>query len=381
MWILQEVAFTKNATIICGPDCTSWSELDPAIGDELARVLGKEYYTLIRIWQCRQPNSLAITLLRTHESKSSEPRDKVYAVLGLITQQERLLDGFPVQIDYNIPVVDLYTNVTRWCMSRTPALFPYFLEMASTPTSIENLPSWAIDWSRSWKDRLQAMWTMLSDWNQDFAGLFTPGYGLDKLPLSGVQFDTVDIAGVAPAWNFASTASCESTLFETLQDWQNLADKVVLGRENLVETFFHTLVAYDLEKSVGKTLQKVGFQKLCEQLGLYKLDAKCHTAQDVSEAYKVLSPYVDSRVNLQIHGKRMCSTSSGRLCLCPERTEKGDVIVGLEILEPFSARHVQWRDNACCVLRKQGAYYSLVGRCFVYGGVQGYGPTDLFVLV
>lgn len=380
MWILQEFALAKHATIICGSHSVLWGVLEhllPKAQDELRGISGEKSNKIVAIQNRRIPSPFVSVLIEAFDSMSSEPRDKIYALLGLVELPERMLDDFPGKIDYNVPVANLYAHVTKWCMSRTPMLLAFLLELAGTAKSVENLPSWAIDWSLTWRYHVPNLWSWRVDWKEDFVVPSNSGYDLYELPLAGVQFDTVDKVGSAPAWRFAYSASTGVPFFEALQDWQNLVDEVVIGREDLIQTFFHTLLAYKLDEHEGQRLRQVGLHRICDDLGLSKLGAESSTPQNLSEACKFLF----DDLNAVFRGKKMCLTSSGRLCMCPERTEEGDILVGLEVIQTSSDVHGPWRNNACCVLRKQGANFSLVGRCFVHGGVQENSPAEVFVLV
>ena len=78
-----------------------------------------------------------------HPFRASDPRDKVYSLLG----QAYDLKGISLSIDYNCPVEDLYINVARQILNRSTALQILYYNCGRKSY---NLPSWVPDWS-TWR--------------------------------------------------------------------------------------------------------------------------------------------------------------------------------------------------------------------------------------
>jgi hypothetical protein len=64
------------------------------------------------LWDCPASHRLKVCnlLSTTHLSKSTVPRDKVYALLGLANE-------FNILVDYDVALRDLYIDVTRYLLS------------------------------------------------------------------------------------------------------------------------------------------------------------------------------------------------------------------------------------------------------------------------
>jgi hypothetical protein len=85
-----------------------------------------------------ESNTLLWLLLEHREKMCIEPRDRVYAVLGLLAAHERA--QFP--IDYNISVREIFTNVVEHLLRTTQRLdvicaaihFPYQSKDLSLPS-------------------------------------------------------------------------------------------------------------------------------------------------------------------------------------------------------------------------------------------------------
>jgi hypothetical protein len=78
-----------------------------------------------------------------HPFQASDPRDKVYALLG----QAYDFKGISLPIDYNCPVEELYINVARQILNRSTALQILY---SNNGRKYYNLPSWVPDWS-TWR--------------------------------------------------------------------------------------------------------------------------------------------------------------------------------------------------------------------------------------
>jgi hypothetical protein len=74
------------------------------------------------------------------QRKSTDPRDKVFAVLGLVSPHAQEL----LNIDYDLGVPQLYTKVAVLMLSLTNKLD--FLSACEPTSPRSNIPSWVPDW-------------------------------------------------------------------------------------------------------------------------------------------------------------------------------------------------------------------------------------------
>ncbi|KAI0381777.1 heterokaryon incompatibility protein-domain-containing protein [Hypomontagnella monticulosa] len=80
--------------------------------------------------------------LRSYRKRqASDPRDKVYALLGMSMWEK----ATPLRSDYSIDVKQVYINTTMKCIEETNSLS--ILEGIMRPSAIPNLPSWVHDWT------------------------------------------------------------------------------------------------------------------------------------------------------------------------------------------------------------------------------------------
>jgi hypothetical protein len=86
--------------------------------------------------------STLLSLLRKfRDRKASDPRDKVYALLGLVrTPQSRL----PMIPDYSLSEVEVFRQATLECIYETGSLSIFSTELGRKFRT--DLPSWVPDW-------------------------------------------------------------------------------------------------------------------------------------------------------------------------------------------------------------------------------------------
>jgi Heterokaryon incompatibility protein (HET) len=187
-WVVQELALARSAILVCGSKEMRWERLDttltflsstrwyhhlstekirhiahvqkdPGIYEDFLRSktdfgIGAIYLSRTRKLMAK-PHQLSElpsldTLMHTHrETEATDPRDKVYAFLGLADKSEIPLSGYPESIepDYKLPVHEVYTRIATSFL-----LFHADLRVLShvqdpSRTRLANLPSWVPDFS------------------------------------------------------------------------------------------------------------------------------------------------------------------------------------------------------------------------------------------
>ncbi|KAI1090781.1 heterokaryon incompatibility protein-domain-containing protein [Rostrohypoxylon terebratum] len=163
IWVLQEITLAKTATIVCGDMSISWDRFEQAL-DAMRRLQLGGYTHLWRlsgatradsIWRCRmrtrsygnegRPSPLHVELAdylwQTRFYEQTEPRDRLFGILGLVKSDmrgEKLLE-----IDYMKPVTDVFRDLSIFMIKN--GMLPQVL--CSITKSMGGLPSWASLWS------------------------------------------------------------------------------------------------------------------------------------------------------------------------------------------------------------------------------------------
>ncbi|KAI1335731.1 heterokaryon incompatibility protein-domain-containing protein [Xylariaceae sp. FL0016] len=168
LWTVQEVASSRALEVICGNHSILWEDLSQVLvffgNPEMVGFLQRT--DQMDVVSCNQDSlrhgqmtcqvkahmtrdlsfNLARTLMSFRSFKCKDPRDKVYALLGLVGGVSHPL----VEPDYNKSEVQLYKDVARYVFTIEDTAKPLFtLPMAGVGhwRRLEALPSWAPDWA------------------------------------------------------------------------------------------------------------------------------------------------------------------------------------------------------------------------------------------
>ncbi|WAO85582.1 hypothetical protein NCS54_00282800 [Fusarium falciforme] len=173
VWIIQEICVAREVTVVCGGFQMPW-----AMASTVASLIIKlawvrnntELFTMLsssigletlgaidhlrrrrisfhlgwtgRLWSTRGYASLA------DEFEATDPRDKVYAILGILTkdiQEGQLL----ITPDYTQGVLPIFRNFAKAVLSRQPKLDLLYYVFEQPLRTILDLPSWVPDFSCS----------------------------------------------------------------------------------------------------------------------------------------------------------------------------------------------------------------------------------------
>ena len=149
-------------------------------------------------------------LRRTRARKASDPRDKVYSVLGLVTTW---LAGTPIVPDYTLDCLQLYTQVTEQIIkSMSGSLFVLACNHLCRP----GIPSWVHDWAgedhtdypheNGWADIMWNMYNASSKVPATFklhrdSILLVDGYYIDRIVATGDPMEVHDWKSSIPIWD------------------------------------------------------------------------------------------------------------------------------------------------------------------------------------
>ncbi|TVY13033.1 Heterokaryon incompatibility protein 6, OR allele [Lachnellula arida] len=160
IWVIQEVSCGRSTMVYCGADAIAWRQLD-----SVCDIFRKEeahlrdfFYNKPSFWLTLirgGPRSLQLSryspdldapplleLLLSHKSKkSTDPKDKVYALVGICSSR----DTFGA-MDYSRSMRDIYTHTARHIISTSGKLDVICVKQHDM--SRFDLPSWAPDWTR-----------------------------------------------------------------------------------------------------------------------------------------------------------------------------------------------------------------------------------------
>jgi len=153
IWVVQEVAVAHEAMLYCGQKSLTWEALCAIITLENGiNMVGANNQMVLDIVEGIQfekkaakenaPTTLLQTLLRHRASLATDSRDKVYALLGLCTDDV-------VEANYRLQAEEVHTLLTREYLCQHNSL-----DIITAPSSPiiprqtnSHTPSWVPDWS------------------------------------------------------------------------------------------------------------------------------------------------------------------------------------------------------------------------------------------
>jgi hypothetical protein len=128
MWIIQEVMVSRRIQVLCGSQTCSWDKMasfilnnDWAYGlaiPSTTDALLSQRIDLPMERRRRDGVSLHTLIDKFHDGECSDPKDKVYALLGMVTYPQR---GLTLKADYTISSRKLYHRTLAY-LNRYPEL-------------------------------------------------------------------------------------------------------------------------------------------------------------------------------------------------------------------------------------------------------------------
>ncbi|KAM7195816.1 Heterokaryon incompatibility protein (HET) domain containing protein [Rhypophila sp. PSN 637] len=439
VWIIQEAACAKRLYVMYGDVCMDWVYLCRAVAvllsqdlltifprsdadgkilsftDNMNRRLGLRNADTMMAFRgdinYGKPSTLSWLLDEAMGFESTDPRDMVYALLGL-TADDSSAAIIPKYDGTNSPA-SVYTQVMRFLFSQATPKPPAALYKAGVgwPRSgkVPGLPSWVPDWSYSTQIRF-----LHDDYAAGTSYSFKVGDLDDHEPsITRLQGEIVD--HVKHLGHIFSAKDGNTRLDEVIQLQQSYDEAYDLASthafqasdESLFnETFIRTLLG---NKRYGGPDGKAFFHGLsASQCQGYFTDMK-----QGYEKYRMLTaleeePGAGTETELQlflefhtrveefgfllgssIGGRRFCVTKKGRMAVVPPLCKKDDLVVILGGMSmPFLLRehHGQsaTQTSRTSTQGSDSARYKVVGCCYVDSAMEGeieLGKGGMFTLV
>ncbi|KAH7389383.1 heterokaryon incompatibility protein-domain-containing protein [Phaeosphaeria sp. MPI-PUGE-AT-0046c] len=125
VWIIQEFVLGKKVLLQCGHTLYDWEELHESSPSKRERCGGENLRRLLDLKRKfgaerreRRGLEIAEAMMCAQRSEATDPRDKVYGVLGLISRSSI---STMLQPDYALSICEVYSQVIK-VLTLTPAL-------------------------------------------------------------------------------------------------------------------------------------------------------------------------------------------------------------------------------------------------------------------
>ncbi|CAG8961068.1 hypothetical protein HYFRA_00002610 [Hymenoscyphus fraxineus] len=375
IWVVQEVTVGKSAIIYWGGDHSmSWTRLksicerleartnylnahypdDPATVFSLAAGGPKSLELTRAPHRETQPSLLG--LLYTHMGKlSTNPRDKVYALVGISSSR----DAFG-PIDYNRSIVNTYSHTTRHIITVTKRLD--VICICQNEDRLHNLPSWVPDFERRIEHpkhrvmRLQIRDPPFRAAGMDSVAIASFSKDARVLTARGIVVDTLEV--VSDKFWKDSDQGAERKIIETLRAFKNwwTLYKDCKGKEATIGEFNETFcggswaATYDSHHQRRVELFCCLFAKLLPTTEFPSAPSIPEAPVESLEAQRSTV----SAASLRMHNKHFAVSGRGKMvCLAPADTSRGDFICLL------------MGCNYPVLLRRVASHYVLIGEIYV----------------
>ncbi|KAI4221592.1 MAG: hypothetical protein L6R36_006800 [Xanthoria steineri] len=326
LWVVQEICLARKwVRMVCGFKITPFVTFGNAIGyleGKYNRITDREMETLFGIRRLFALKAwggprLEYVLHETRHRECKDKKDRVYAVLSLLPEREKL----GILPDYTISAPDVFENVILQKLKYSKTL--RMLRYCSIKSRSMDIPSWVPDWSIRPKTGLLGIVSADSDARAQ-------AYSISK--------------GV-----LAVTGMCVAVVDEVKNDLPRSIPEDSAGSARVFRQLLSTLVGQDRSDSSLNKLHSLCVT-LCAGIFAEKLIPSfgpLPTYNDVRDYLSML--YEDSAeppglcssslavirvINVMKKGRLLITTADGRLGLALEGTKAGDrvcVVLGCNV--------------------------------------------------
>jgi hypothetical protein len=256
IWIIQEVAVAAKVRVICGEDEISWDELATANtvyerwrpAELASKHRGGNYSYVQNITIFRQqialeePISLLLAMSKTQKALSTDPRDKIFALLGLCCDGSTLVPS----PNYVQSVDDVLRDMTRKMMRTFRSLDIMFAgsSQIDSHSSQRSRPSWAPDLlSRNALNAFDSKNDEPSPLTSEIKGfLLTDGmFRNDILRIQGLVYGTVgycsrELNNNVIANHFDSQLGQAGDYYSGISEFRDAVSECLFGKEGQHES-------------------------------------------------------------------------------------------------------------------------------------------------
>lgn len=355
VWVFQEVAKAKVATVMCGRNRFDWATLASAARDfvhsglaaQLSEKAKAGAEAVMEMEKARKQvlkgdqRGLLSILLATSSAECSDPRDRVYGVLALAGDYnpDRDLEAFVP--DYSIELPELFKRVARWSIGKGNLnILSYASRREDTgaaPAMI--LPSWVPDWTRIDNEHAFARYLWHLPFNAGGSDWFLSGIkditrpiltNNDELILRGRTLDIVETVGVLSPLPRKSGNDGKGS-HESIRAWLQECESLVSAAHREPENGRHLNDSWRT-LTAGLTGQgNPAPDSFGAWFGEYKKLLYSHgTPLDDNAGLTRLdkgSAEIESSILMWPAHRRFAVLESNFVALVPERSQRGDCIV------------------------------------------------------
>lgn len=286
--------------------------------------------------------NLLVLLESFHPFQASDPRDKVYALLGLAYDR----DSLELPIDYTIKVEDLYFTALHKSLMASDDNIAFLTHNFGNKSF--NLPSWVPDWSNWVYGSLGVFYDSI----YLASGTTQPELSVDaaerRLDISGCLVDRITAVGspIGPHYH-----RVHSDDIPARQEWLEEQEALVAplspypGGIDVIAALWRTLIGnltFDFSTATDD------YQLL--------YDSHKKSQEDLTTEGRIMAGEFIDTVRRKSANRRLATTERGYVAAIPETATVGDTVC-----------MIQGSKHLFIIREKEERKYSLIGLAYVHG--------------
>ncbi|KAE9362832.1 HET-domain-containing protein [Stipitochalara longipes BDJ] len=385
LWVIQEIHSAKDATILCGQRTIDWRKVlasqnilqlyhlnlvtQLALMEPLLHLFNSAiFYAGAKDFELPPgdssgPPSLHTLLCKFWKQRTSDPRDKIYALVGLSSAR----NDPEFVIDYSAPTRLVFLDMAKYIIQQSQGL-DVICSMIRRG-NIYNLPSWAKDWG-SLSAILEARRSTFRAAGGS-AAIFSLKNSDQVLTVSGIVLNQIRIVGEKE--NLDSEVDFEASI-PILLSWYRLCRSQQIPISILADGFSRAINFDSFHKRefiYSTTLELMGrvltaIVVLAEELyPEEKIDTQLAALKTKYDIPKNWVKNILIGICVAIQHRRLFISCSNRIGLGPETIGSGEVI---SILLGCSVP---------VILRPKDGHYIFLGEAYFHGYMYGKAMDEL----
>jgi hypothetical protein len=377
LWIIQELNVSRHAIVLWDRIELPWDVLNstatyiidsiPAAPAEIERIfpwMGANNVLGVALHGADTNNLLSI-LHHTQHSSCSDPRDKLYAILGLCDSMD------DVEVDYSTSVSSVYRKWALNRISRTRSLDIFSAcvdsgRVIGQPSWVPNLQSNCGDDTKLFRHSIEPTLSNRVNATEGFS-VFSMAVSKDYrlLSLQGICIDRITTIGSPISYTHIGRISQDT--WRLVESWKNLVQSKLCTSstegfcDSAAFSAFIEILSYDNSSSLREDFAS-NFVKHYKTWQSSNLSTE--RSADILGDQALEKPLLDDFENFlysQVMGRQMFITNTGRLGVvtlnCHIQVDD-EVWILIGGLTPF-------------ILRSQDPDYRLIGPCYIAGRMHG----------
>ncbi|KAI0160504.1 heterokaryon incompatibility protein-domain-containing protein [Xylariaceae sp. FL1272] len=146
VWVVQELALSRNAVFLCGVHKMNWADIVKA------EIVAKAFFPdsplimqlLLQKWPDDYgPHDIGTHMLATWPKKAARPQDKIYGLMGLPSTEGKKI---VIDVNYDKSDDETFTDFTATYLKQTGNFRILTLSRGCKATTTRAIPSWAVDY-------------------------------------------------------------------------------------------------------------------------------------------------------------------------------------------------------------------------------------------